>query len=156
MDWSGQVMLGWLVHEQLSLHPSRNTQHSPHFQCSPWKTDWQLNLSTGTVPGSDPPWDGCAGCPQGCGTARHRALRCLSVEGLLLLGVMLGCAGQPRTGAVCSGRTPVLHTLQLCSHMKIPARSGGCSSLEPGFVPARANGSSLGSPGREAVRKGAF
>lgn len=26
MDWRGQVILGWLVQEQLSLHPARDTQ----------------------------------------------------------------------------------------------------------------------------------
>lgn len=26
MDWTGQVILGLLVQEQLSLHPSRDTQ----------------------------------------------------------------------------------------------------------------------------------
>lgn len=36
-------------------------------------------------------------------------------------------AGQP--WSVWSGSTPVAHTLQLCSHMKIPARSDGCSGL---------------------------
>lgn len=146
--------------------PSMDTQHSPHFQCSPCKTDWQLNVSMGTVPRSDPLWAGWAGCPQGCDSGMQRWHSSAQSPEVSLSGGA-GCsrgscwdvqpgAGQPRAGAVWSGRSPVLHTLQLCSHMKIPARSGGCSSLEPDFVPGCANGSSLGSPGRKAVRKGAF
>lgn len=38
-------------------------------------------------------------------------------------------AGQPRAGAVRSGRTLVVHTPQLCSRMKLPARRGGCRGL---------------------------
>lgn len=165
MDWRGEIILGWLVQEQLSLHPSGDTQcpAQPPFPLSPCKADWQLNVSLGTVPGSDPPRVGWAGCPQGCGTDMERWHSSAQSPEVSLSGGA-GCswgscwgvqpgAAQAQAGAVWSGRTPVVHSL--LPH-EDSSQEWWVQQLEPDFVPAHADGSSLGSPGREAVRKGAF
>lgn len=88
------------------------------------------------------------------GTARHRALRSLSVEGLVAPGAHAGVCSPEQDShrqGLCGQAGPLCFTA--CFHMKIPARSGGCSSLSQTLsLPS----SSLGSPGRKAVRKGAL